>query len=85
LVIDDEFAFSPGVEIVEVQSVKGLEFDYVIIVEASASNYPDVPRARRNLHVAATRAIHQLWVTSVGSLSPVIRDALEARSDSITA
>jgi DNA helicase-2/ATP-dependent DNA helicase PcrA len=83
LVTDDEFAFSPGVEIVEVQSVKGLEFDYVIVVEASANYYPDVPRARRNLHVAATRAIHQLWVTSVGALSPIVRDALGQQAANI--
>ena len=77
-VIDETFSFLPGVEIVEAQSVKGLEFDYVIIVEASAMRYPDTPSARRLLHVAATRAIHQLWVTSTGSLSPPLEQALAA-------
>jgi DNA helicase-2/ATP-dependent DNA helicase PcrA len=81
-VVDEGFSFQPGVEIVEVSDVKGLEFDYVVILEASANNYPDTPNSRRQLHVAATRAIHQLWVTSVGPLSPVLKAALgEAQGD----
>ena len=74
---DQEFTFAPGVEITEVESVKGLEFDYVILVETSASRYPDSASARRLLHVGATRAVHQLWLTCVGTLSPVVRGALE--------
>jgi DNA helicase-2/ATP-dependent DNA helicase PcrA len=75
-VTDEDFSFQPGVEIVETGMVKGLEFDYVVIVEASASAYPDTPAARRLLHVAATRAIHQLWVTCVGQPSPILEGAL---------
>jgi DNA helicase-2/ATP-dependent DNA helicase PcrA len=75
-VTDEDFSFAPGVEVVPVSQVKGLEFDYVVVVEASAAFYPDTPRARRLLHVAATRAIHQLWLTSVGTLSPIVREAL---------
>jgi len=75
-VTDEDFRFEPGVEIVEARQVKGLEFDYVVIVEASAFAYPDTPTARRLLHVAATRAIHQLWVFSIRTLSPIIRDAI---------
>jgi DNA helicase-2/ATP-dependent DNA helicase PcrA len=71
-VVDEEFSFSPGVEIVEARAVKGLEFDYVVIIDASAMSYPDLPAARRLLHVAATRAIHQLWVTTVGTPSPIL-------------
>lgn len=75
-VTDEDFRFQPGVELVEVQQVKGLEFDYVIVLEASAAYYPDAPHARRLLHVAATRAIHQLWLTSVGTFSPMVRETL---------
>ena len=46
--------------------MKGLEFDYVIIPDADVHSYPDTPVARRSLHIAVTRAIHQLWVTCVG-------------------
>jgi len=75
-VVNQDFSFAPGVEITEVAAVKGLEFDYVILVECSAAQYPDTPDARRVLHVGATRAVHQLWLTSVGSVSPVVREAM---------
>ena len=71
-VINQEFAFSPGIDVVEADQVKGLEFDYVVIVEASAHHWPDTPHHRRLMHVAATRAVHQLWLTSVGTPSPIL-------------
>lgn len=77
-VVDQDFSFSPGIEITEIEQAKGLEFDYAILVDASHENYPDVPRARRRLHVGATRAVHQLWLTCVGTPSPLL-DGLESR------
>lgn len=74
---DQVFSFTPGVDVVEVDQVKGLEFDYVIIVEPSARFYPDTDHYRRLLHVAATRAVHQLWITCVGTPSSIIREVLE--------
>ena len=58
-VTQQDFSFAPGVEVTEVDQVKGLEFDYIILVEVSANRYPDNPLARRMLHVGATRAVHQ--------------------------
>jgi DNA helicase-2/ATP-dependent DNA helicase PcrA len=52
--------------------VKGLEFDYVILVDVSHENFPDDARARRLLHVAATRAVHQLWLSCVGTPSNLL-------------
>lgn len=69
---NQEFGFMPGIEVTEIEQVKGLEFDYVIVVDASAAQFPNSPLARRRLHVAATRAIHQLWVTCVGTPSPLV-------------
>lgn len=71
-VVSHDFTFAPGVEVTEVANVKGLEFDYVVLVEVSAQQWPDVPSARRVLHVGATRAVHQLWLTSVGTPSPIL-------------
>jgi DNA helicase-2/ATP-dependent DNA helicase PcrA len=71
-VVSHDFRFAPGVEVVPVTAVKGLEFDYVILLEPSARHYPDRPDARRLLHVAATRAIHQLWLTCVETPSPIL-------------
>ena len=70
------FRFAPGIEITEVDQVKGLEFDYVILLDVSAEHYPDDARSRRLLHVGATRAVHQLWLVSVGTPSPVVTQAI---------
>jgi len=72
LVSDQDFAFSAGIEVCDVPQSKGLEFDYVILLDVTAANYPDTPSARRILHVGATRAAHQLWVTTVGTASPLL-------------
>jgi DNA helicase-2/ATP-dependent DNA helicase PcrA len=72
LIQDQNFAFAAGIDIVDVEQVKGLEFDYVILVQVSASDYPRTPHHQRLLHVAATRAVHQLWMTCVGSVSPLL-------------
>jgi DNA helicase-2/ATP-dependent DNA helicase PcrA len=72
LVIDGEFSFKPGVDVTDVAQIKGLEFDYVIIPDANLGTYPDTPVARRTLHIAVTRAVHQLWVISVGRPTEII-------------
>lgn len=71
-VTNQRFAFAPGIDVVEANEVKGLEFDYVIVVEASARCWPDTDHHRRLLYVAATRAVHQLWLTTVGTPSPLL-------------
>ncbi len=71
---DGEFPFKPGIEVTEVSQVKGLEFDYVIVLDVDSQSYPDTQTARRLLHVAATRAVHQLWMMSVGTPSPLVQD-----------
>jgi hypothetical protein len=66
LVRDGEFTFDAGVDVTEVEDAKGLEFDYVIIPDATAAAYPTTDDARRRLHVAVTRASHQLWIAAGG-------------------
>ena len=72
LALDGRFTFRPGVDLTDVASVKGLEFDYVVVPDASARAYPDDPDARRRLHVAVTRAAHQLWIAAPGTPSPLL-------------
>ncbi|MBI4815090.1 MAG: ATP-binding domain-containing protein [Deltaproteobacteria bacterium] len=67
-----DFSFEPGIDVVDVAQIKGLEYDYVVLVEVNASTYPDAIEARHLLHIASTRAVHQLWVTSVGAPSPLL-------------
>jgi DNA helicase-2/ATP-dependent DNA helicase PcrA len=78
-VAHQDFTFKPGIEVTEIEQARGLEFDYVVLVDVDATRLPDSPSARRMLHVGATRAVHQLWLTSVGTPSPLVA-SLGARS-----
>ena len=72
LVAEQDFCFRPGIDVTDVRQTKGLEFDIVILLEASAQSYPETDHARRLLHVAMTRAAHQLWITYTGAPSPLL-------------
>jgi DNA helicase-2/ATP-dependent DNA helicase PcrA len=72
----DEFNFQPGVDVTDVTSVKGLEFDYVVMVDVNEASYPKQNWARHLLHIGVTRAAHQLWLVSTGEPSPLIPQAL---------
>jgi DNA helicase-2/ATP-dependent DNA helicase PcrA len=67
-----EFSFRPGVEVTEIRQVKGLEYDYVVLVDVNASTYPTDDESRHLLHIGATRAAHQLWLVSSGPPSQLI-------------
>ena len=69
------FAFAPGVEVTEIEQAKGLEFDYVVLVEVAAQTFRNTDSSRRLLHVGATRAVHQLWVTTTNAPSPLLPDS----------
>jgi DNA helicase-2/ATP-dependent DNA helicase PcrA len=71
-----DFSFAPGIDVVDVAQVKGLEYDYVVLVETNASSYPVAKEARHLLHIAATRTVHQLWVLSVSEPSPLLPESL---------
>lgn len=72
LVEHGEFSFEPGVDVTHTDDVKGLEWDYVVIPDATALAYPDDPESRRRLHVALTRASWQLLVVTPGTPSPLL-------------
>jgi DNA helicase II / ATP-dependent DNA helicase PcrA len=76
LVAEQDFSFRPGIDVTDVRQTKGLEFDIVILLEANAQSYPVSDDARRFLHVAMTRAAHQLWVTYTGTPSPLLPASL---------
>ncbi len=76
---NQDFRFSPGIEITEIEQVKGLEFDYVILAEATERHFSDDPASRRRLHVGVTRAVHQCWLVCVGTPASVVTAANEAR------
>jgi DNA helicase-2/ATP-dependent DNA helicase PcrA len=67
-----DFSFAPGVDVTDVTQVKGLEFDYVVILDATNLAYPEGTEARHLLHIAMTRAAHQLWLVATAAPSPLI-------------
>lgn len=72
LVLSGQFSFEPGIDVTDLDSVKGLEFDYVLVPQVSESTYPLNDDARRRLHVAVTRAAGQLWLVSGGTRSKIL-------------
>jgi DNA helicase-2/ATP-dependent DNA helicase PcrA len=76
LVADQDFPFTPGIDVTDVRQTKGLEFDIVILLDANESSYATSDDARRLLHVAMTRAAHQLWVTYTSKPSPLLPEGL---------
>ncbi|HEX9842420.1 MAG TPA: ATP-binding domain-containing protein, partial [bacterium] len=69
---EQDFSFKPGIEVTDVVQVKGLEFDYVILIDVDAPTYPDDTASRYLLHIGATRAAHQLWLMTARAPSPLI-------------
>jgi DNA helicase-2/ATP-dependent DNA helicase PcrA len=76
LVSDQDFSFTAGIDVTDVRQTKGLEFDIVILLDVNQPSYPINDDARRLLHVAMTRAAHQLWVTYTGAPSLLLPDNL---------
>jgi DNA helicase II / ATP-dependent DNA helicase PcrA len=72
LVLDGEFSTHRGMDVTTLDQVKGLEFDYVVIADATAAEYPATPEGRRALYVAATRTRHQLALACIGEPSPLL-------------
>jgi DNA helicase-2/ATP-dependent DNA helicase PcrA len=70
-----DFAFRPGVEVTDVRQVKGLEFDYVVMLDANASSYGRDDESRHLFHIGVTRATWQLWIVMTGPASPLVPDS----------
>src|SRR5690606_28500962 len=75
-----DFPFKPGIDVTDIRQVKGLEFDYVVLVEVSEGTYGLEDEARHLLHIGATRAAHQLWLLASGRPSPLLPQELRDRS-----
>jgi len=71
-VADQDFSFGPGIEVTDITQVKGLEFDYVVLLDVDDTTYPVDDASRYMLHVGATRAAHQLWLVCCRAPSPLV-------------
>ncbi|MFR7400078.1 MAG: AAA family ATPase, partial [Waltera sp.] len=63
-----------GVMVLPLKYTKGLEFDAVLIFNASEEDYPVEDGYVKQLYVAATRALHELTVLYRGKLTGLIVD-----------
>ena len=73
-VVDSEGVLpEQGVVITSLKLAKGLEFDWVIVADASARIFGDDDLARRRLYTTLSRATRRLTVLSYGPLSPWLK------------
>ena len=70
----EDTEFSSGIYVIPIEYSKGLEFDAVIIYDASREAYPKEDGYAKLLYVAATRALHELAVFYVGELTGLVAD-----------
>ncbi|MBA4601310.1 RNA polymerase recycling motor HelD [Thermoactinomyces mirandus] len=66
--------YQPGVLVIPVYLAKGIEFDAVIIYDASEKQYSR-KNERKLLYTACTRAMHALHIYCLGRMSPFIATA----------
>jgi DNA helicase-2/ATP-dependent DNA helicase PcrA len=73
LITGRENEYTGGLLLLPAYLAKGLEFDAVIIVNASEESYRVEPTDIKLLYIAMTRALHQLILFSVGPASPLLK------------
>lgn len=64
--------YEGGVSVLPVYLSKGLEFDSVILTNATATHYRQQPLEARLMYVGCTRALHQLTLLVDGEISPLL-------------
>lgn len=71
-VMRENFSFTAGIDVTDIRQVKGLEFDYVVLLDPTRQNFPETTQSRHLMHIAATRAAFQLWIICAGERSPLL-------------
>ena len=73
LLVKESDEFQKGVLVLPVALAKGLEFDAVVIADASVGAF-SAAYDRRLLYVACSRAMHNLDLVCVGDKAPLIEN-----------
>ncbi len=68
----DSIEYEQGIVVIPAYLAKGIEFDAVILYDASEEVYGD-ERLRRLFYTACTRAMHELQLYSIGETSPLLK------------
>jgi DNA helicase II / ATP-dependent DNA helicase PcrA len=71
LIGKETVSFEPGVLVIPAYLAKGVEFDAVLIYDASRAKYGREAE-RRLFYTACTRAMHELHLYAVGEVSPFL-------------
>ena len=75
--MDDEGALpESGVVMITLKLAKGLEFDRVIIPDASARIFPEDELSRRRLYTTISRATREITILAKGELTPLLKKRL---------
>ena len=74
LITGKEKEYPGGMVLLPAYLAKGLEFDAVIIANASSEAYPEDPLHTKLLYVAMTRPLHRLYIYYQGDLTPLLAD-----------
>lgn len=80
LVLHGAWSRETSILVTTVDRVKGLEFDLVVLPCVDPESFPATTLARRQLHVAASRAMQQLWTGTLGDFSPLLAPLVPARA-----
>jgi len=70
----ERMEFGVGVMVLSLEYTKGLEFDSVLLFDASDVRYPAQDGYVKRLYVAVTRALHELVVLHQGNLTRLIAE-----------
>ncbi|MDR3566295.1 MAG: UvrD-helicase domain-containing protein [Negativicutes bacterium] len=73
LITGKSTSYHGGISILPVSSAKGLEFDGVIIWNASDAEFTTDPLDAQLLYVALSRAMHSLHIMYQGELTPLLK------------
>ncbi|OPH00256.1 helicase [Chryseobacterium mucoviscidosis] len=76
LITKETFNFEKGVMVIPVYLAKGVEFDAVLIYDASSEMYGQ-ENERKLLYTACTRAMHRLHLYTTGDWSPFVQALTE--------
>lgn len=76
LITKETVTYQNGVMVVPVYLAKGIEFDAVLVYDASSAAYSR-ENERKLLYTACTRAMHRLYLYATGEWSPFVQSVSE--------
>ena len=82
LLSEKDVEYKGGISVIPSYLTKGLEFDSVIITDASVDEYGVNELDAKLLYIAITRAMHTLDIYHTGELSPLLRERTKTDKDS---